>query len=313
MVYCLGETLLDIFVKQDGSNTQAAVFMPDEPGIPGGAMLNTAVSVARSGIPVSLVTELGDDDKAAFILRFLKKNNVQLQGIRQYPQMETSVALAVLDQNKKASYTFQKHYPPLRHLMPLPSFTAQDILLFGSLYSLEDGIRKDLLKYLHAARQAGSTIIYDPNIRQDKISHKSLLWQKVNENLNLADVIKASDEDLTALFGALSPERLLASLREINPRALTIMTRGASGLLCGWEDEIISLPATKIEVKSTVGAGDGFNAGLIHGWVKQGYTAGKLQTLNRLSAGKLLEYGVSFASAICASDENYIPLGWRSA
>jgi len=308
MIFCLGETLLDIV--QDTNSLMPSNRQINTPGIPGGAMLNASVSLARAGMPVSLITELGDDDVASFILRFLEDNNVSTQQIRQYHEMQTSVAVARLDQNKKATYRFEKHYPTYRQLMPVPHFTGKDILLFGSLYSLEEGIRSELLKTLHTARQAGSCIIYDPNIRQDSIIRNSKQWLKMIENIKIGDIIKASDEDLMALFGQKSPEKLLRSLAEINPEAPAIMTMGASGVLCLWKDELIRLPAKRITIKNTVGAGDGFNAGFIYRWVLAGFTKRIIPTISRSGLKKLLQSGILFSSAICTSEKNYIPKGF---
>ena len=310
MIFCLGETLLDIV--QDASSFGYLESPAEAPGIPGGAMLNASVSLARARMPVSLITELGDDDVATFIIRFLKNNGINTQWVRQYSEMQTSVAIAVLDQNKKATYHFEKHYPTHRKLMSIPHFTGKDVVLFGSLYSLEEGIRSELLKTLHAARQAGSTIVYDPNIRQDTITRDSKQWKKIIENIKIADIIKASDDDLRALFGKESPEKLLRTLSEINPWAPAIMTMGASGVLCLWKNKLTQLPAKKITIKSTVGAGDGFNAGFIYKWVQAGFTKDFIPTIGYANIVKLLQSGISFSSAICESEKNYIPTDFIS-
>ena len=309
MIYCVGETLLDVVQRSfdaEGKGTNAELRSN-----PGGAMLNAAVSLARAGLQVGLVTELGDDAAAEFIIDFLKKNNVETHWVQQYARLKTSVAYAVLDENKKAAYRFEKYYPDQRELIPVMQFNKRDVVLFGSLYSVEEGIRSELMKILYTARHAGSTLIYDPNIRQNSIEKEHSQWQKVLENIKIADVVKASDEDLRALFGKQSPEKLLQSVRDINPRALVIMTTGAKGLLCLWKDMVFKIPAQKVELVSTVGAGDGFNAGMIYGWINQKYSAVKLQTLGFESIKKFLQWGILFASEVCASDDNYIPLAWN--
>ncbi len=65
-IYAIGETLFDIIFKE--SQPQA--------GKPGGAMLNSTVSLGRIGLPVSLISEYGDDDIGRIIDKFLKENGV---------------------------------------------------------------------------------------------------------------------------------------------------------------------------------------------------------------------------------------------
>jgi len=65
-VYCFGEVLLDIIFPK-GEPVAAKV---------GGSMLNTAVSLARTGIDVKLISEIFPDEAGNIILRFLKENNI---------------------------------------------------------------------------------------------------------------------------------------------------------------------------------------------------------------------------------------------
>ena len=74
MVFTLGESLLDIIFSENSQITAKA----------GGSMLNTAVSLGRSGVNVSMVSETGDDETARIILSFLEANKVQTQFIKKY-------------------------------------------------------------------------------------------------------------------------------------------------------------------------------------------------------------------------------------
>jgi len=101
MVYTLGEVLLDIIFKPGGETV----------AIPGGAMLNSSISMARKNIPVSIISETGNDKTGKMIIDFLNKNNVNTTYITKYKKIKTSLALAFLDENAKPDYTFYKEYP----------------------------------------------------------------------------------------------------------------------------------------------------------------------------------------------------------
>ena len=66
-VYCIGETVLDIIFSEGRP----------ESAVPGGSMLNSAVSLARSGLKVELISEYGNDPPGDIIADFLQKNNVE--------------------------------------------------------------------------------------------------------------------------------------------------------------------------------------------------------------------------------------------
>ena len=298
MVYTLGEMLLDVLTEKEIPQEEYLAF-----GHPGGAMLNAAVSLARAGIKTTLVSEAGDDAIGDFLIRFLKNNGVNIKFIRQYPGHPTSVALARLDIRKKPVYTFKKRYPAKRKLIIPQPFGPNDILLFGSLYALDPAIRPEILKILQTARQAGTRIVYDPNIRMAEQLADKTRRQALFENLKMADIIKGSDEDFQAVFGTQTGEGYVSNLQQINPEAVIFITLGERGALAAHGNRIIRKPAQKTEVVSTIGAGDGFNAGLIARMVQEKL---KIEDIpDRLVA--CLDSGIAFSAAVCGSKDNYIP------
>ncbi|MFA5417490.1 MAG: PfkB family carbohydrate kinase, partial [Bacteroidales bacterium] len=206
MVYTLGESLLDVIV----TNLDNVVAKP------GGSMLNVAVSLGRMNIPVIHISEMGSNPAAEMMLKFLNKNGVNTKYVVRYQGENTSVALAFLDDNKKPSYQFISAYPKSRKLDFPPTFQPDDILLFGSLYSISTPIRSFILKCIQQAKKAGSLVIYDPNIRHKHHLEEKNVREAMMENLRLAHIIKASDEDCANLFGENSPDVYLDKLSQIN-------------------------------------------------------------------------------------------------
>jgi fructokinase len=293
MIYTLGESLLDIIISS----------MDNTVVRPGGAMLNTSVSLGRSNLEVSLITELGDDNTSKLILDFLSKNKVEIDYITKYERNNTSLALAFLDENKKPSYTFIKNYPANRNFSKIPEFTGNDILLFGSIYSLDSEIRKSILSMATKASQNNATIIYDPNIRNAHHLNDGKIRDAVFENISLSNIIKGSDEDFTNIFGFSDPEMHLKEIRKINNNAAIIITLGPKGVIADLGSKRIQYPAVRTNVVSTIGAGDAFNAGLIYTLYSL-----KISTYNEMkdSLEIILENGLKFSSVVCSSLDNYI-------
>lgn len=297
MVYTLGESLLDIIISS----------VDDVVVRPGGAMLNAAVSLGRSGVDVSLITELGDDDTAGLITSFLQNNNVNTKFVELYSNSNTSLALAFLDKNKKPKYTFIKNYPGKRKLADIPKFLDGDMLLFGSLYSLDKKIRKSILSIVNNAHESNATIIYDPNIRNAHHLNDPGLMGAIRQNIKLSHIIKGSDEDFTNIFGSSLISMQMAALRKINKDALIITTLGADGVMADLQGQTIELPAIKTKVVSTIGAGDAFNAGMIFALDKMKFQNGDLVNNLAGSVENILNSGLSFSAKVCASLDNYVP------
>lgn len=296
MVYALGESLLDIiFDKGKPISTSA-----------GGSMLNVSVSLARSGVDVSMISETGDDENAKFILEFLKKNNVTIKFIKKYYHQNTTVAIAHLDRQKIPSFSIYKSYPENRKLISPGKFAKGDILVFGSIYSLDPAIRNEVLEVIYQAKRGGAFIIYDPNIRKHKLSQASLK-KALNENFALADIIKGSDDDFATIFGTLSFDGVNKEIRKINPEAALIITRGKDGVTAYNLNRSVSLPAMRTKVVSTIGAGDAFTAGLVYSIEKLKDRKDKTRISSDVIFKEMLKSGLQFAAEVCATMDNFVP------
>ena len=290
-IITLGEAILDL-VFEGGRPVRA---------VPGGSMLNTAVSLGRLGLPVSLVSELGRDFIGGFILDFLKANGVGTAHLGLAGDGKTPLALAFLDKRRKAAYDFYR-FPPARRLCgPSPDFKAGDFVLFGSHFSLEAAVRKVLVPMIEAAKRAGAIILYDPNLRRGAAGIGPL----VDRNLRLADIVKGSDDDFAALFGTADPDEVFARLRRRGVRRL-ILTRGPKGVVLRTESLARTYDVKEVRVRSTIGAGDSFSAGVLSALHELGATRASLAGLDGPAWDAVVERGILFARDVCRSYSNFI-------
>lgn len=296
MIYALGEALLDIII----SNPDQVVLRP------GGAMLNAAVSLGRSDVPVSIVSELGDDGASAMITSFLQQNNINTGAIRQYSHQKAALALAWLDAQKKPAYTFYKSYPDQRSLLAPPVFSKRDMLLFGSLYALDPSIRKDIITYVQAAQSGDALLYYDPNIRNAHHLKEASVYEALLWNMKQADIIKGSDEDFNNIFGTSVVAEVFRKIRSCNPVAWIIYTRGQDGILVSANNITIELAAMEVSLKSTIGAGDAFSAGFLSSLHKNSVLRSDLMGMGEAGIRKHLDPALLFASKVCGSYDNYI-------
>ncbi len=296
MIYTLGESLLDKIVN---TNNNTVVH-------PGGAMLNTAVSLGRSNLKVSLISELGDDDASILITSFLEHNGVSSAFITTYRNTNTPLALAFLDDNKKAKYTFVKNYPSQRSFINIPKFNAGDILLFGSLYSLDKDIKEDILSIINNARNNNATIIYDPNIRDDHIAENQNSIDTFHRYIKLSHIVKGSDEDFKNIFGNSNIQYQIAELRKIVNETLIIITLGADGVIANFKGQTIKLPAIKTKVVSTIGAGDAFSAGMICKIQNSNISGKNIFNTDLETIRAILIKGLKYSANVCATPDNYI-------
>jgi len=293
-IYGIGETLLDIIFKND--QPQAAK--------PGGAMLNSTVSLGRIGLPVSLISEYADDDIGRMIDRFLHENGVGTDHVDHYSDGRTALAIALLNEKNDASYTFYKDYPSERLRMRFPDIRKDDIILCGSIYAITPELRDKFTEFVSSSKAKGALVIYDPNFRMAHASELDRLRPLTIENIQMASLIRGADEDFRNIFGAATPDEAWKVVSKYsncmvytaNAEGVYVRTTGFSG----------RFPVKSIKPISTIGAGDNFNAGMIAAIYKNNISTEDMVSMGEDKWSEVIGTGVDFASDVCMSYENYI-------
>lgn len=299
-IFSLGETVLDIIFKQ-GEPVAAKA---------GGSMLNASVTLGRLGLPVYFISEFGQDQVGDMVENFLQSNGVNTQYCNRYKDGKSAIALAFLDENQNADYSFYKQYPKERLKIQFPGFTQDDIFMFGSFFSIAPEIRNTVLSLLQSAREAGALIYYDPNFRKAHLWHKNELFPFISENLDFATVIKGSDEDFINIFNTHKPQEVFKNL----PAAkILIETFGKDGVEFVAKSLNFNIPAKELIAISTVGAGDNFNAGMAFGMFLKNVDSRNIHTFTKKDWEEILKIGIDFASEVCLSLDNYISIDYAES
>ncbi|SFR71237.1 fructokinase [Agromyces sp. CF514] len=244
-VLVVGEALVDIVHRADGSIDES----------PGGSPANVALALGRLGRSPRLLTSIGDDPHGQAVREWLAASDVRVQN---QPAARTSTALARLDGEGAATYEFD-----LAWQIQADGVDLADALHIGSIAAtLDPGATavSDLVD-----RHRGRALItYDPNIRPSLIDDRDAVRSRVLSLIERVDVVKASDEDIAWLH----PGEDLADVARrwsLSGSALVVVTTGSDGCLALAPSFELAIPAVKVDVVDTVGAGDTFMAALIDG------------------------------------------------
>lgn len=238
----IGEALVDI--------VQTAT---DTTELPGGSPANVALALGRRGRAVSLVTSLGDDARGSAVRAWLAASRV---GIEAAPLERTSTALARIGADGAADYEFDIDWR-------LAGATAPRALVVhhGSIASLLDPGAADVARLIGDAR-AQSLITYDPNIRAVLLDDAEVARSRVAEHVRAADLVKASDEDIAWLYPGADPQEVAQAWLDDGP-GLVVVTAGAQGAFAAYSGGIVHVPAPRVSVADTVGAGDTVMSALV--------------------------------------------------
>jgi len=270
-VLVVGESLIDAVER--GSE-------PPELHV-GGSPANVAFGLAALEHDVSLATWFGRDDWGRRIAdRCAEKGAKVVDGSD--GAARTSVARAMLDAGGAASYDFDITWQ-------IP--TIGDLEHYGHVHTgsiaavLEPGGSQTLVTVQQARRSA--TISYDPNARPSLMGSPENVRPRMEAFIALADVVKASDEDIAWLY----PDRFVPDVLRhwaLLGASLTVVTRGGEGALYALHHvgSLATCDARGEGLVDTVGAGDSFMAGLLSGLLDAGLL-GTPEARERLAAATL--------------------------
>lgn len=249
----VGEALTDIVVDADGTRREH----------PGGSPLNVAVALGRLGHRAQLLTRIGRDERGDAIRAHLARSQVELTAASTLDH-RTSTALATLDATGAATYEFDLVWDP----DPTGAPDRVDAVHTSSIAAVLAPGASTVTEVLRARREH-STISYDPNARPTLMGDPQLVRERIETNIALSDVVKASDEDVAWLYGTDDVEDVVATWRD-HGASLTVLTRGADSAVAFSDSGRVQVAPDAVDAVDTVGAGDTFSAGILDALAARG-------------------------------------------
>ena len=256
MILSCGEALIDM-LPREGAGGEAC-FAP----CPGGSVFNTAIALGRLGAPAGFLSGISTDLFGAVLTEALAAARVDASLAIRSDRPTTLAFVRLID--GQASYAFYDENTAGRMLAPgdMPALPAQvQALFFGGISLAVEpcGAAYEALMLREAPHRL---TMLDPNIRPGFIRDEGAYRARLDRMIAAADIVKLSDEDLRWLAGPGEIEPLARDLLAQRPK-LVFITEGAVGAHGFSAHDSIFVPAQRVAVVDTVGAGDTFNAGVL--------------------------------------------------
>ncbi len=260
-IVSIGEVMIEMARGPDGRFSQAC----------GGDTFNTAVYLARRGLPVAYATALGDDLYSDRIVALAAAEGIATDLIMRVPGRLPGLYLIETDAKGERSFHYWRDSAPARELFELPdwgriaeSIIGARIVYFSgitlSIYS-NQGLGR-FLALLEMARKAGSKIVFDGNYRprawRGDLQRTRTVFM---EALKRVDIALPTYDDEALLWGDPSPDATIERLQAFGIGEIAIKNGPNSALVAaGGHKEFIPVPAV-VQPVDTTAAGDSFNAG----------------------------------------------------
>ena len=303
MILCCGEALIDMLPRETTRGESA--FAPYS----GGAVFNTAIALGRLGAPVEFFTGLSSDLFGDMLRRTLAESRV---GTRYSPLSARPTTLAFVKlTNGQAKYVFYDENTAGRMLAEadLPALNDDvSAMLFGAISLIPEpcgSAYEALMRREHATR----VTMLDPNIRPNFIPDPAAHRARMMRMVAMADIVKLSDEDLGWFGETGDTDEVARRWLGLGPK-LILVTRGGEGATGYTATATVKVPARRVEVVDTVGAGDTFNAGVLAALHERGVlTKSAVAKLDEDDIRSALDLGVR-AAAVTVSRAGANP-PWR--
>lgn len=257
MILCCGEALIDMLPRETTLGERA--FAP----YAGGAVFNTAIALGRLGAPVGFFSGLSTDLMGEILTETLEASKVDTSLAARSGRPTTLAFVRLL--NGQATYAFYDENTAGRLLSvgELPDIPdGIGTLFFGGISLVNDPAASTYETLMGRAADAGRVTMIDPNIRPGFINDRAAYRARIGRMMAMADIVKLSDEDLKWLEGEGDLTALARGLIDRGAK-LVLITEGARGArgVTATQDRFV--PANRVTVVDTVGAGDTFNAGAL--------------------------------------------------
>jgi fructokinase len=289
-VVVAGETLIDFLPDREGPLQSVESFSRRA----GGAPANVAVALSHLDETPAFSTRVGDDPFGDFLVERLSEAGLDAEFVQRDPDAKTSLAFVALGEEADRGFSFYRDRTADTRMEPgaVPEaiLDAAEWVHVGGVTLADEPSRAATFDLMRRGREAGATVSFDPNARPE-------LWDEfdfgdsVAEAFELADVVKATPEDLAELDYGDDPESTARAILEDGPHTV-FLTLGGEGSLVAttaespWasEETVVSHGGYEVDPVDTTGAGDAFTAGVVAALVE----------------GESLSETLAFANAVAA-------------
>lgn len=283
-IVVVGSLNMDIVVEAPRPPQMGETIMGEKVHfIPGGKGANQAVALARLGAETTMIGAVGQDSFGTELLKALQVEGISTEAIKRQRDVATGVASILLAQGDN-----QIIVVPGANAQCLPEDVEQQEHLIAAadliLLQLEIPL-VTVIKTVEIAKKHGKQVILNPAPAQ----------ALPIELLRRVDVLTPNRSELELITGKdSSVEGLELAVQELLNRGVgqVVTTLGSAGAAYANADRTISkLPANKVEVVDTTGAGDAFNAGLAYVLAQEYDWAAAVEFAGRVSALAVMRFG----------------------
>jgi 2-dehydro-3-deoxygluconokinase len=270
-VVTIGETMTLFTPNEEGILRHAQSFSMKF----GGAESNVAIGLSRLGHSSRWISRLGEDEFGDAIQSFIRGEGVDVSYVTRDNMAPTGVFFKELRRlNDTRVYYYRKDSAASKmspEMLPEAAISDADYLhITGITPALSVSCRSIIERAIHIAKDNGTKIVFDPNIRLKIWTDENEARHFIKKYASESDIVLPGVAEAEFLFGTNTPEEYVDKFHSLGIETV-IMKLGKDGALVSSK----TVPKTRVpgffveRVIDPIGAGDAFAAGVLSGLLNE--------------------------------------------
>jgi 5-dehydro-2-deoxygluconokinase len=232
----------------------------------GGSSANIAVGLARLGRRVAIVSAVGDDALADYLIGFLEREKVDARRVKRVAGHGTSLCLTEVSPPDRFPQVFYRYKPADSQVQvgeaELALVRAARMFVTNGTSLCASPSRVSTTRALGEARAAGVRTVLDIDYRPSSWASPEDAGRAARAVLPWVDVVIGNEDEVALLTSRRDPREQVTAVLEAGV-GLLVRKRGADGVEAFTRETSASSPPLPVAVASTIGAGDGFASGFL--------------------------------------------------
>ena len=239
----------------------------------GGCPTNVSVGVRRLGLRTLLLTGVGDDQVAEFVLHFLAREGVDLSAVACKPGRRTSAVILTIQPPDCFPLTYYRDNCADIALTvddvdrtPIPD--ARVLFISGTGLSREPS-HTATLHAAERARAAGTRVVLDLDYRADQWSDVRTYGAAVRVAAARSCLLVGTEDEVRAAAGGAGDvNEAVGVLLDTGVPALVLKRGELGATIFERPADPRDVPPFTVQVLNVLGAGDAFASGLLYAWLE---------------------------------------------
>ena len=263
-----------------------------------------AHNLASLGNNVGFSSAIGDDAFGEICLQRLGESGTDLSGVRRHADQQTGLTVILVRGARRYILTYPGTISMLRYEDLNLEYVCGAKHFHLSSYFLQRELRPKMVNLFRHVKELGLTTSLDTNDDPDDKWSEDLF-----PLLKYVDVLLPNEREACKISRAQNVEAAAKLLSDLVP--LVIIKQGSQGALAQRGKDVFSAPPLASTFVDAVGAGDSFDAGFIHQYIRGAKIEDCLGFGNLAGALSVTRTGGTEAFRDKSHREQFLNLHWQ--